>query len=111
MKRALIALLLLGPAARASVVVTYWTPRNVFMAADSRAAMPDGSRREARFRTFQWPVDETPGGIRLFACQHKTRDTVWIPELQRHANTARSIARVLIVSPEPKKASRATGAP
>jgi len=43
-KRALIALLLLGPAARASVVVTYWTPRNVFMAADSRAAMPDGSR-------------------------------------------------------------------
>jgi hypothetical protein len=65
--------------------------------------MPDGSQREARFRTFQWPVDETPGGIRLFACQHKTRETVWIPELQRHANTAVRIARVMIVSPEPKK--------
>ena len=65
--------------------------------------MPDGSQREARFRTFQWPVDETPGGVRLFACQHKTRDTVWIPELQRHANTAVRIARVMIVSPEPKK--------
>jgi len=64
--------------------------------------MPDGSQREARFRTFQWPVDETPGGIRLFACQHKTRETVWIPELQQHANSATSIARVMIVSPEPK---------
>ncbi len=65
--------------------------------------MPDGSKSEARFRTFQWPVNEAPGGVRLFACQHKTRDTVWIPELQKHANTAARIARVTIVSPEPKK--------
>jgi hypothetical protein len=65
--------------------------------------MPDGSQREAKFRTFQWPVDETPGGVRLFACQHKTRDTVWIPQLQKHGNTATRIAKMMIVSPEPKK--------
>jgi hypothetical protein len=42
-KRLVLALLLLLPAVRASVVVTYWTPRTVFMASDSRAAMPDGT--------------------------------------------------------------------
>ena len=65
--------------------------------------LPNGSRSEARFRTFQWPVDETPGGVRLFACQHKTRETVWIPELQQHANTADRIKQVIMVTPEPKK--------
>ncbi len=64
--------------------------------------MPDGRKSAAKFATFQWPVDEAPGGVRLFACQHKTRETVWIPELQTHANTARRIAEVLIVSPEPE---------
>jgi hypothetical protein len=38
--------------------------------------------------------------VRLFACQHKTRETVWIPELQKHANTAKRIARVFIVTPD-----------
>lgn len=65
--------------------------------------LPSGVQSAAKFRTFQWPVEQAPGGVRLFACQHKTRETVWIPELQRHANTARRIARVIIVSPEPKK--------
>jgi hypothetical protein len=64
--------------------------------------MPDGRQSAAKFSTFQWPIDQAPGGIRLFACQHKTRDTVWIPELQRHANTAKRIVRILMVSPEPK---------
>lgn len=62
--------------------------------------MPDGSKGAAKFATFQWPVKEAPGGVRLFACQHKTRETVWIPELQKHANTARRIARVFIVTPK-----------
>jgi hypothetical protein len=65
--------------------------------------LPNGTKSEARFRTFQWPVDEAPGGVRLFACQHKTRDTVWIPELQRHANSARRIKQVIMVSPQPKQ--------
>jgi hypothetical protein len=64
--------------------------------------MPDGRQSAAKFATFHWPLDQAPGGIRLFACQHKTRDTVWIPELQRHANTAKGIMQVLIVSPDPK---------
>lgn len=64
--------------------------------------MPDGSASAAKFRVFHWPVAEAPGGIRLFACQHKTRDTVWIPELQRHANTAQRLQRVIVVSPEPE---------
>jgi hypothetical protein len=66
-------------------------------------SLPGGKNSAARFRTFQWPIDEAPGGLRLFACQHKTRDTVWIPELRKHANTARRIARLIIVSPEPRK--------
>jgi hypothetical protein len=63
--------------------------------------LPSGAQSAARFRTFQWPVDQAPGGVRLFACQHKTRETVWIAELQKHANTAKAIAQILIVSPQP----------
>jgi hypothetical protein len=62
--------------------------------------MPDGRKAAAKFATFQWPVKEAPGGVRLFACQHKTRETVWIPELQKHANTAKSIRTVFIVTPK-----------
>jgi Glyoxalase-like domain len=65
--------------------------------------MPDGSLSAAKFRTFQWPVAEAPGGVRIFACQHKTRETVWIPELMHHANGARRLKQLLIVTPEPDK--------
>jgi catechol 2,3-dioxygenase-like lactoylglutathione lyase family enzyme len=65
--------------------------------------MPDGSRSAARFRIFQWPLFEAPAGLRIFACQHKTRETVWIPELMKHANGAKRLKRALVVSPEPAK--------
>lgn len=65
--------------------------------------MPDGSLAAAKFTTFQWPVAEAPGGLRIFACQHKTRETVWIPELMKHANGAQRLKRVLIASPDPAK--------
>ena len=39
----------------------------------------------------------------IFACQHKTRETVWIPELMKHANGAKRLKQVVIVSPEPAK--------
>jgi len=65
--------------------------------------MPDGSLSSAKFRVFQWPVAEAPGGVRIFACQHKTRETVWIPELMKHANGAKRLRQALIVSPEPAK--------
>jgi hypothetical protein len=65
--------------------------------------MPDGSLSAARFRIFHWPIAEAPGGLRIFACQHKTRETVWIPELMKHANGAKRIKQALVVSPEPAK--------
>jgi len=65
--------------------------------------MPDRTLSAAKFRTFQWPVAEAPGGVRIFACQHKTRETVWIPELMRHANGAKRLRQVLLVAPEPAK--------
>jgi len=65
--------------------------------------MPDGTKSAAKFRTFQWPVKEAPAGMRIFACQHKTRETVWIPELMRHANGAKRLREVLLVAPEPAK--------
>jgi hypothetical protein len=63
--------------------------------------MPDGSLSAARFRVFQWPVAEAPGGLRIFACQHKTRETVWIPELMKHANGAKRLKQALIVTADP----------
>lgn len=65
--------------------------------------MPDGTLSAARFRTFHWPVAEAPAGMRIFACQHKTRETVWIPELMQHANGAKRLKQVLLVAPEPAK--------
>jgi hypothetical protein len=65
--------------------------------------MPDGKVSSAKFRTFQWPTAEAPGGVRIFACQHKTRETVWIPELMKHANGAKRLRQVLIATPEPAK--------
>jgi hypothetical protein len=65
--------------------------------------MPDGSPAAAKFRVFQWPIAEAPGGVRIFACQHKTREAVWIPELMKHANGAKRLKQALIVSPEPAK--------
>jgi hypothetical protein len=63
--------------------------------------LPNGTVSAAKFRTFQWPTAEAPAGVRIFACQHKTRETVWIPELMTHANGAKRLRQVVMVSPEP----------
>lgn len=65
--------------------------------------MPDGRLSAAKFRTFQWPVAEAPGGMRIFACQHKTRENVWIPELMKHANGAKRLKQVVIATQDPAK--------
>lgn len=65
--------------------------------------LPNGTVSAAKFRTFMWPTAEAPGGVRIFACEHKTRETVWIPELMRHANAARRIKQTLIATPDPAK--------
>lgn len=67
--------------------------------------LPDGRMSEARFETFLWPREERPGGVRIFACQHFTRETVWLPNLQNHANTARKIIRLEMLSADPKAAA------
>src|SRR3954471_4160286 len=33
------------------------------------AATPYGTVSTAKFRSFQWPTSEAPGGVRIFACQ------------------------------------------
>lgn len=64
--------------------------------------LPGGGTGEARFNVFRWPLDQNPGGLRIFACQHLTRDTVWIPQLQSHANGAARLLRVEVLSDDPK---------
>lgn len=68
--------------------------------------LPDGGKTEAVFQTYLWPVDERPGDMRLFACQHFTRDAVWLPHLMRHANTARRIVRLELLAADPQAAAK-----
>ncbi len=68
--------------------------------------LPHGGQSEARFSIFDWPHEEAPAQVRIFACQHHTRESVWIPELQRHMNSAKGLQQVLIVSPEPESDAR-----
>lgn len=67
--------------------------------------LPGGGQGEAAFSVFHWPVSETPAGMRIFACQHRTRDTVWIPELLEHPNTACGINYVEIIAQDPQDAA------
>jgi hypothetical protein len=71
--------------------------------------LPNGNRTEAVFQTYLWPVDERPGGMRIFACQHFTREAVWLPHLVRQPNTARRIVRVELLAPEPYAAAAHMG--
>jgi len=57
--------------------------------------VPEGAR-DAKFRITQIPAGATPGG-RVFVCEHLTRDLVWRPEHQRHANGATELAAVAIL--------------
>lgn len=67
--------------------------------------LPDGGRTEAVFQTYLWPTDERPAGMRIFACQHFTREAVWLPHLVRHPNTARRIVRIELVDDDPEAAA------
>lgn len=67
--------------------------------------LPGGGEGEARFNVFRWPLEERPGGTRIFACQHLTRETVWLPELQRHDNGAVRLTRIEIVAADPAEAA------
>jgi len=60
--------------------------------------LPEGAK-SASFRITQLGLEQTPGG-QVFLCQHFTRDVVWRPEYQRHANTAIGLAALVILSNE-----------
>ena len=53
--------------------------------------------KAASFRITQLGLEQTPGG-QVFLCQHFTRDVVWRPEYQTHANTATGLAALAILS-------------
>ena len=67
--------------------------------------LPGGGMGEARFRTIQWPLDRVPAGMGIFAVQHLTPEMVWLPALQRHANTARRVLSVEVLADEPAQAA------
>jgi catechol 2,3-dioxygenase-like lactoylglutathione lyase family enzyme len=60
---------------------------------------------EARFTLVQLSPAETPG-FRTFFCQHHTRQIVWRPKYQRHANGAESIRSVTIATSDPTRYAR-----
>lgn len=62
--------------------------------------LPDGSDGIAAFSTVAFTRDEVPFGA-VFMCQHRTRETVWVPELLNHANTACGLEAILSISNAP----------
>jgi catechol 2,3-dioxygenase-like lactoylglutathione lyase family enzyme len=71
-------------------------------------ARPVGNLGDARFRILQLPPDASPG-CRMFACQHFTRELVWRPEYQSHANGALEIAALAVVAEDPAAAAARYG--
>jgi catechol 2,3-dioxygenase-like lactoylglutathione lyase family enzyme len=64
--------------------------------------LPQGGEAEARFNVFQWPRSARPAGLGIFACQHLTRENVWIPSLQAHANGASRLVRIEVLARDPQ---------
>lgn len=62
--------------------------------------LPDGSEGIAAFSTVSFSPGEVPFGT-VFMCQHRTRETVWLPELIDHANTACGLGGILALSQDP----------
>jgi catechol 2,3-dioxygenase-like lactoylglutathione lyase family enzyme len=62
-----------------------------------------GTMGEAKFSVFRWPLDQQPAGMRIFACQHHSRDAVWVPSLLKHKNGAARIVRIELISADPRR--------
>ena len=63
----------------------------------SRPVQLPAGAQNASFRISQLGLERTPGG-QVFLCQHFSRDVVWRPEYQTHANTAIGLAAIAILS-------------
>ena len=61
--------------------------------------LPEGTR-EARFINLNFPPI-APQAVGFFACQHLTRDLVWRPEWEGHANGAERVSEIIVVHPSP----------
>ncbi|MGF9564836.1 VOC family protein [Neorhizobium sp. JUb45] len=64
--------------------------------------LPGGGEGIASFRTLTFDPQEVPLG-HFFLCQHETRDMVWRPELQQHANGAVALGGIVGISETPRK--------
>ncbi|ASM74476.1 MULTISPECIES: VOC family protein [Roseobacteraceae] len=62
--------------------------------------LPDGGSAMAAFSTVVFDDAEVPMGS-VFMCQHKTPETVWLPELLDHPNTACGLGAFLAISTDP----------
>ncbi|WP_028955064.1 VOC family protein [Sulfitobacter sp. 20_GPM-1509m] len=62
--------------------------------------LPDGGSAVAAFSTVVFDPAEVPFGS-VFMCQHKTPETVWLPELLTHSNTACGLDAILALSEDP----------
>ncbi|MFC6762001.1 VOC family protein [Sulfitobacter porphyrae] len=67
--------------------------------------LPDGGSAIAAFSTVVFDAAEVPFGS-VFMCQHKTPETVWLPELLTHANTACGLDAILALSEDPEADGR-----
>lgn len=63
----------------------------------SRPVQLADDTKAASFRITQLGLEQTPGG-QVFLCQHFSREVVWRPEYQTHANTATGLAALVVVS-------------
>ena len=62
--------------------------------------LPSGGTGTAAFSTVSFSPSEVPLGT-VFMFQHRTPDTVWLPELLTHPNTACGLGSVLAISEDP----------
>jgi len=67
--------------------------------------LPGGGEGVAAFETVSFSDREVPQGM-VFMCQHKTRETVWLPELISHENGASGLSAIVAVSNDPEAAAK-----
>ena len=73
---------------------------------DRRVELPNGKSAQANFSACRWPARAAVCGMGLFACHHHTPKHVWLKHLQSHANTARRIKRIKMLSGAPREAAQ-----
>ncbi|MBL3570768.1 hypothetical protein BV509_01555 [Rhodovulum sulfidophilum] len=66
--------------------------------------LPGGGTAPAAFATLPYAEAELPFGL-VFMCQHKTRETVWLPELLTHPNRACGLGAIFAQSADPEAAA------